>query len=389
MILQSMLRGRSIQRESSRLLFRFLSFLPLTFLVSAFGQTTINLATQGKDVDFANFTFTRPVEVGTATPATCQVGQLFFNSASPSGQNLLGCTATNIWAQFGGGATGSSNALTGLTGDVTATGPGNAPATLATVNSAPGQCGDATHVCQITTNGKGLVTAQTAVAVTGSGGGTLTVESNGTSQGTVTTLNFSTNLTSTVSGGVATISALGGGSGQCSQYASQLNDFVPAYTSANGGTIVVNPYASSSSPSIVQVGPSTFYQGISSVSAYVSSGTADTAYGYIDGMGNFDIGTSTASLTCTGCSLTTGITAFPIGSKPLFTWAISGGEFISSGYTDYRAFLSTASDQVAPPANSSSPCTAGQWATGSSSGTSYFYSCVATNTWQRVALSSF
>jgi len=39
------------------------------------------------------------------------------------------------------------------------------------VNSSPGTCGDATHVCQITTNGKGLTTAQTAVAITGGGGG--------------------------------------------------------------------------------------------------------------------------------------------------------------------------------------------------------------------------
>jgi hypothetical protein len=65
----------------------------------------------------------------------------------------------------------TSTGITALTGDVTATGPGSAAATLATVNSAPGTCGDATHVCQITTNGKGLTTAQTAVAITGGGGG--------------------------------------------------------------------------------------------------------------------------------------------------------------------------------------------------------------------------
>ena len=43
---------------------------------------------------------------------------------------------------------------------------------MATVNSGPGACGDATHVCQVTTNAKGLVTAQSAVAISGSGGGT-------------------------------------------------------------------------------------------------------------------------------------------------------------------------------------------------------------------------
>jgi hypothetical protein len=54
-----------------------------------------------------------------------------------------------------------------LTGDVTTPG-GSLATTLATVNSGPGLCGDATHVCQITTNGKGLVTLQSAVSVTGS-----------------------------------------------------------------------------------------------------------------------------------------------------------------------------------------------------------------------------
>lgn len=65
-----------------------------------------------------------------------------------------------------GGGSGSGSGITQLTGDVTASGSGSVPATLATVNSAPGTCGDATHVCQVTTNGKGLTTAQTAVAIT-------------------------------------------------------------------------------------------------------------------------------------------------------------------------------------------------------------------------------
>jgi hypothetical protein len=40
-----------------------------------------------------------------------------------------------------------------------------ASAALATVNSGPGSCGDATHVCTVTTNGQGQVTAQTATAI--------------------------------------------------------------------------------------------------------------------------------------------------------------------------------------------------------------------------------
>lgn len=72
------------------------------------------------------------------------------------------------WNALETGIAGSGG-ITALTGDGTATGPGSAALTLATVNSGPGSCGDSTHVCQVTTNGKGLVTSQSAVAISGGG----------------------------------------------------------------------------------------------------------------------------------------------------------------------------------------------------------------------------
>lgn len=60
-------------------------------------------------------------------------------------------------------ATGSY--LTALTGDITAAGPGSAAATLATVNASPGTTGDASHTSAMTTNAKGLVTANTSTAI--------------------------------------------------------------------------------------------------------------------------------------------------------------------------------------------------------------------------------
>lgn len=59
-----------------------------------------------------------------------------------------------------------------LTGDVSA-GPGSGiqTATLATVNTAPGVCGDSTHTCQVTVNFKGLTTSAIPVAISGGGGG--------------------------------------------------------------------------------------------------------------------------------------------------------------------------------------------------------------------------
>lgn len=49
--------------------------------------------------------------------------------------------------------------ITGVTGDITASGPGSVAATLATVNSNTGSFGTASNVPTITINGKGLTTA--------------------------------------------------------------------------------------------------------------------------------------------------------------------------------------------------------------------------------------
>lgn len=40
---------------------------------------------------------------GTSTPATCQVGQLFFDTNAAAGSNVFGCTSTNTWTLMGGG----------------------------------------------------------------------------------------------------------------------------------------------------------------------------------------------------------------------------------------------------------------------------------------------
>ena len=65
--------------------------------------TKVNLGDQGTNPDFSAMPHTRPMTVGTVLPATCQTGELFFNSASSAGQNLYACTATNTWTLEGGG----------------------------------------------------------------------------------------------------------------------------------------------------------------------------------------------------------------------------------------------------------------------------------------------
>lgn len=87
---------------------------------------------------------------------------------NPGGQYFnvsLSCTRFwngSSWSCFNSGLLAG---ITALTGDGTATGPGSVPFTLAAVNTGPGTCGDSTHTCQITDNGKGLVTSQSSIAI--------------------------------------------------------------------------------------------------------------------------------------------------------------------------------------------------------------------------------
>lgn len=78
-----------------------------------YGQTTIDLRTQTKNVDFSGALATRPVKTGPTLPAQCSIGQMFFLTAAQAGRNLYGCTATNVWTTLGyteGGGGGASMA---------------------------------------------------------------------------------------------------------------------------------------------------------------------------------------------------------------------------------------------------------------------------------------
>ena len=92
--------------------------------------------------------------VGVISCPTCGTGTGTVSTTGSPASPELSC--------FSGSVT---NTNCNLSGDATTT--NTAAVTLATVNSGPGTCGDATHVCQVTTNGKGLTTTQTQVAITG------------------------------------------------------------------------------------------------------------------------------------------------------------------------------------------------------------------------------
>ena len=94
-------------------------FLWLVVLVSVLcwgQQTQLDLRTQGKNVDFANATMTRPVKTGTVLPAQCSAGEMFFKTNAAAGANVYGCVAANTWSVQSGGT--SLPSATGQTGKV-------------------------------------------------------------------------------------------------------------------------------------------------------------------------------------------------------------------------------------------------------------------------------
>ena len=97
----------------------------------------------------------RRVISGSALPATCinsvLIVDVWYLTGASAG--LYICTAADTWTRQT--SAGAVNAITALTGDVTATGPGSVAATLATVNSNVGSF----TAANITVNAKGLVTA--------------------------------------------------------------------------------------------------------------------------------------------------------------------------------------------------------------------------------------
>ncbi|MGH3577463.1 MAG: hypothetical protein ACRDU0_07900, partial [Mycobacterium sp.] len=114
-----------------------------------------------------------PIILGTTTASTAL--------ATDSNKKVVSSSTTDVELGYVHGVTSAiqtqingkqatGSYLTALTGDATASGPGSATLTLATVNSNVGTFGGTTAIPVITVNGKGLVTAaSTAVVVAPAG----------------------------------------------------------------------------------------------------------------------------------------------------------------------------------------------------------------------------
>ena len=191
------------------------------------------------------------------------------------------------------------------------------------------------------------------------------------------------------------------------QSASQLSDLAPSLTSAT--TLTIGPNCSNTTPCNVRFG-SAVYAFTTSTSATISAGSG-MAYLYLDPSGNLTVGHNLTVTCASGCLAAPGVSAFPSNSIPIFTWTATNGTWDAAGGKDWRAFQSTTNIAAGtgllsatangvttlsidptllalwapvPPA-SSTACTKGAWSVDSS----YYYVCVAANTWLRTALTTW
>ncbi len=121
--------------------------------------------------------------------------------------------------------------------------------------------------------------------------------------------------------------------------ASQLGDLGLVLTSPTVLTAGLN--CSNATPCNARLG-NTVYSVTNSSTITLTAGSG-TLYLYLDASGALSAGHN-LTLFCSGvCGALAGITAFPAGSIPLFTWTATNGVWDSTGGSDKRAFLSTRS----------------------------------------------
>jgi len=75
----------------------------------AFAQTQVSVIGGGSTA--------RRIFRGTTAPATCVVGDVFFDSDATAGQNIYGCTAANTWTLEGGASVANSVTSAAVIGD--------------------------------------------------------------------------------------------------------------------------------------------------------------------------------------------------------------------------------------------------------------------------------
>ncbi len=100
-----MLKSRSKSASWTK---RVVLFFFLYWVV--FGQTRVSVTRQTQEADFTAFPATKPLKMGTILPATCGLGEMFFNSSAAPGQNVSACAPANQWTTIGASSSSTSSA---------------------------------------------------------------------------------------------------------------------------------------------------------------------------------------------------------------------------------------------------------------------------------------
>lgn len=186
-----------------------------------------------------------------------------------------------------------------------------------------------------------------------------------------------------------------------------INEFKAAIVS--GSVLSIGGSCSVATPCNARFG-NTVYTITTSATATISGGTG-IAFIYITGDGVLTVGHNLTVACSADCLALGGVGGFPPDSIPVATWMASSGAWVNGGGVDVRAFQSTKAVvpqlgltavsvagqtslsvdtavvglRVSPPVTAADMCTAGSWATDGS----FYYLCVALNSWRRAALATF
>ena len=61
--------------------------LAMVVPLGALAQTQVDMQRQSKSIDLRAASYTRPIKTGATLPATCSVGEMFFNTSAGAGVN--------------------------------------------------------------------------------------------------------------------------------------------------------------------------------------------------------------------------------------------------------------------------------------------------------------
>lgn len=269
----------------------------LTAGLTASGQTSIDLRTQARNIDFSTASSTRVLKTGTALPAVCSTGETYFKSDATPGKNLYLCLGTNLWSPLNGA-------------DEIAPIGGNANRILSNTGSAT----------EWRTLGGDVSGNPESLSIIRLQGRSVSATAPNTGQALVW------------SGSVwAPASVSGGGAGM----SSQLGDFAVTQTNATALTIGAN--CGVLTPCNVRFGD-IVYQITAPATATIASGSG-VAFIYVLPDGSLTVG-HTFSLSCSGCNAVAGVSAFPADSIPLYRWTAVNGAWQTGTGQDFRSLLS-------------------------------------------------